>query len=439
MGVERRDSIKQPDRHSQLPRQEEGRREAKPFEIDKRLFLEAYRRVKANDGAAGVDRQSLEAFEQDLKNNLYKLWNRMSSGSYMPPPVRAVPIAKKSGGTRILGIPTVADRVAQMVVKLQLEPCVEPVFLEDSYGYRPNKSALDAVGVTRKRCWRYDWVVEFDIRGLFDHIPHDLLLRAVDKHTSSAWVRLYIRRWLTAPMDRGDGRTEARVRGTPQGGVISPLLANLFMHYAFDRWLTDHYPSIRWCRYADDGLLHCSSEKQARFMLRRIGERLAECGLQLHPEKTRIVYCKDDRRQGQYAHTAFDFLGYTFRKRTVRGPTGNLFQGFTPGISKAALKSIVDRIKLWRLGRRTDLSIEEIAAYINPYLRGWLHYYGRFYPSLLYRIWRYLNQRLVRWAMRKYRHLKRRKTKAIALLQRLARSRRELFAHWATGVSGAFA
>lgn len=439
MGVERRDSIKQPDRHSQLRRQEEGRRQAKPFDIDKRLFVEAYRRVKANAGAAGVDRQSLQEFEEDLKDNLYKLWNRMSSGSYMPPPVRSVSIPKKSGGQRTLGIPTVEDRVAQMVVKLQLEPCVEPHFLDDSFGYRPNKSALDAIGVTRKRCWQYDWVLEFDIRGLFDNIPHELLLRAVHRHTSNRWVRLYISRWLTVPMENADGARQAREQGTPQGGVISPLLANLFMHYTFDRWLTDHYPSIRWCRYADDGLLHCSSERQARFMLRRISERFAECGLELHPEKTRIVYCKDDRRQGQYTHTAFEFLGYLFCRRTVRARNGSLFQGFCPGISKSALTSITARIKRWWIGRRTDLSLEEIARYINPYLHGWWNYYGRFYPSLLYRISRYLNQRLVRWAMRKYRHLKGRKMKTIALFERLVLRNPTLFAHWAKGMSGAFA
>lgn len=438
MGVERRGSVKQPACRSQLHQQEEDRHKAKPFEIDKWLIVEAYNRVKANAGAAGIDQQSLKDFDRDRKNNLYKLWNRMASGSYMPPPVRAVSIPKKAGGTRTLGIPTVADRIAQMVVKLQFEPNVEPHFLPDSYGYRPGKSALDAIGVTRERCWQYAWILEFDIRGLFDNIPHDLLLRAVDKHTDNPWVRLYIRRWLTAPMVMEDGRLSERSKGTPQGGVASPVLANLFLHYTFDRWMSQHFPAIKWCRYADDGLLHCSTEKQARYLLRTLRERFAACGLELHPEKTKIVYCQDHRRQGKHAHTSFDFLGFTFCKRTVKGKAGDLFMGFCPGISKAALKSIVQRIKAWSIGRRTDLSLTEIADFINPYLRGWWNYYGRYYRSLLYRIARYVNQRLVRWATRKFKHLRGKKMKAVAAFNQLTSMRPKLFAHWSSGMSGAF-
>lgn len=438
MGVERRGSVKQPTCRSQLHPQEEDRHQAKPFEIDKWLIVEAYNRVKANAGAAGIDQQSLKDFDRDRKNNLYKLWNRMASGSYMPPPVRAVSIPKKAGGTRTLGIPTVADRIAQMVVKLQFEPCVEPHFLPDSYGYRPGKSALDAIGVTRERCWRYSWVLEFDIRGLFDNIPHDLLLRAVDKHTDTPWVRLYIRRWLTAPMVMEDGRLSERSQGTPQGGVVSPVLANLFLHYTFDRWMSRYFPTIKWCRYADDGLLHCSTEKQAQYLLQALRERLAACGLELHPEKTKIVYCQDHRRQGEHAHTSFDFLGFTFCKRTVKGKAGDLFMGFCPGISKVALKSTVQRIKAWNIGRRTDLSLTEIADFINPYLRGWWNYYGRYYRSLLYRVARYVNQRLVRWATRKFKHLRGRKMKAVATFNQLTSKRPKLFAHWSNGMSGAF-
>ena len=440
MDVEQRGSVKQPAVRSQLGNQEEGRQQAKPFDIDKWLVVEAFRRVKANAGAAGVDQESLQDFERDLKNNLYKLWNRMSSGSYMPPPVRAVAILKKSGGTRTLGIPTVTDRIAQMVVKLILEPCVEPYFLPDSYGYRPGKSALDAIGVTRQRCWRYAWVVEFDIRGLFDNIPHDLLLRAVDKHSDNPWVRLYIRRWLTAPMEDNEGRQIPREKGTPQGGVISPLLANLFLHYAFDRWLNQYYPTIPWCRYADDGLLHCSSEAQARYLLRVVGKRFLECGLELHPEKTKIVYCKDGRRSGDYANTQFDFLGFTFRQRQNKEPrTGEIFLGFTPAVSDAALKSMRRKIKMWWIGRRTDLELNEIAAFCNPVLQGWWNYYGRYYRSMMYRIARYFDHRLVRWAMRKYRYLRGKKMRAIAVFDRLAKLRPNLFAHWAQGMINGFA
>ena len=224
----------------------------KPFHIPKRAVWEAYQRVKANRGAAGVDDQSIEVFEKDLKNNLYKLWNRLSSGSYFPPPVKRVEIDKRGGGTRPLGIPTVADRMAQAVVKAHLEPELEKQFHPDSYGYRPGKSALDAVGRARERCWCNDWVLDLDIRAFFDSISHDLLLRAVRKHTDCAWVLLYIERWLKAPVQLEDGTLEPREKGTPQGSVVSPLLANLFLHYAFDRWMAIHQPSISFERYADD-------------------------------------------------------------------------------------------------------------------------------------------------------------------------------------------
>jgi len=293
MSAERRDSVKRPAGAVQPGvAREEAAPVAKPFVISKHRVVEAFRLVKANAGSAGVDKQSIAAFEENLKDNLYKLWNRMSSGSYMPPPVRAVPIPKKTGGERVLGVPTVSDRIAQMVVKLEFEPAVEPHFLPDSYGYRPGKSALDAIGVTRKRCWDNDWVIEFDIKGLFDNIPHDLLIKAVEKHTDSAWIRLYVKRWLKAPMQMPDGTQMPRDKGTPQGGVISPILANLFLHYVFDRWLARHHPGVVWCRYADDGLIHCKSEAQAVALLQALRQRFEQCGLELHPVKTKIVIAR---------------------------------------------------------------------------------------------------------------------------------------------------
>ncbi len=270
----------------------------KPFMIEKRQVYEAYKAVKSNKGVAGVDGQTIEQFEADLGGNLYKIWNRMSSGSYFPPPVRAVTIPKKSGGERILGVPTVGDRIAQMVVKQLIEPDLDPIFLPNSYGYRPRKSALDAVGVTRERCWKYDWVLEFDIKGLFDNLPHELLLRAVQKHVKCKWALLYIERWLTAPMEK-EGLLIERTRGTPQGGVISPILSNLFLHYAFDLWMTRTHPGLPWCRYADDGLVHCRSEQEAEALKAELQARLAECGLEMHPTKTKIVYCKDGKRKGR--------------------------------------------------------------------------------------------------------------------------------------------
>jgi group II intron reverse transcriptase/maturase len=320
----------------------------KPFSISKRLVWDAFTKVKANRGAAGVDDQSIEEFESDLKGNLYKLWNRMSSGSYIPSPVRRVEIPKSGGGKRPLGIPTVADRVAQMAAKMVLEPKLEPHFHPDSYGYRSNKSAIEAVGVTRQRCWKFDWVVDLDIRAFFDSMDHALLLRAVYKHTDCKWVRLYIERWLKAPAQLEDGTLIPRDRGTPQGGVISPLLANLFLHYGFDRWMRQTHPDVPFERYADDGVVHCRTEAEAHLMMKAIGQRLAECGLELHPEKTKIVYCKDGQRRRNYPTVKFDFLGYSFQPRQAKSRRGNLFMNFSPAVSAKAAKSIRSTIRSWK-------------------------------------------------------------------------------------------
>ena len=412
----------------------------KPFTISKMVFLQAYKLVKANAGMAGVDHESLEDFERNLKDNLYKLWNRMSSGSYFPPPVKAVPIPKKSGGERLLGVPTVGDRICQTVVKLVFEPDVEAIFLPDSYGYRPRKSALDAIGATRKRCWKHDYVLEFDIQGLFDNLPHDLLMKAVRKHTQEAWIILYIERWLKAPMQGVDGVSVMRTRGTPQGGVISPVLSNLFLHYVFDVWMKRHYPNLEWCRYADDGLVHCDTSHQAENLLDKLKERFAECGLQLHLKKTKIVYCKDSNRKGEYPNKSFDFLGYTFRPRMSKG-TGNkgVFTGFTPAVSTQAIKLMRAKTRKCGYRNRTELSIEEIAKRFNPILHGWLNYYGQYNRSALYPVWRHVNKTLIAWAMKKYRPLKYSKTKATLFLERIWKEKPDLFAHWRAGMKGAFA
>lgn len=412
----------------------------KPFKIDKRLVYEAYKAVKSNAGAAGVDGKTIEQFEADLRNNLYKLWNRMSSGSYFPPPVRAVSIPKKSGGQRILGVPTVADRVAQMVVKQLIEPDLEPIFLADSYGYRPRKSALDAVGVTRQRCWKYDWVLEFDIKGLFDNIDHELMLRAVRKHVTRKWALLYIERWLTAPMEQDDGTRTARTRGTPQGGVISPILSNLFLHYTFDLWMTRTHPDLPWCRYADDGLVHCRTEQEAEVFKARLQARLTECRLELHPIKTKIVYCRDGKRRGKYPNVTFDFLGYCFRPRLVQNSRDNtLFCGFTPAVSVSAMKAMRTTIRELGLRHRTELSMADIARQINPLLRGWIAYYGRYAPSALKPILRYVNQTLRAWVMRKFKRFAAKTIRAGRFLERMARDKADLFVHWRLGLTGVFA
>ena len=412
----------------------------KPFKIDKRLVYEAYKAVKSNRGAAGVDEQTIEQFEADLSGNLYKIWNRMSSGTYFPPPVRAVSIPKKSGGERILGVPTVADRVAQMVVKLVIEPILDPIFLADSYGYRPNKSALDAVGATRERCWKYDWVLEFDIKGLFDNIDHELLLRAVRKHITCKWALLYIERWLKAPMVQEDGTTIGRSCGTPQGGVVSPILANLFMHYTFDVWMTRTHSDLPWCRYADDGLVHCRTEQEAEALKAELQARLAECHLEMHSTKTKVVYCRDGNRNGRYPNVKFDFLGYCFRPRLVRRFRDNsLFCGFNPAVSPSAMKTMREAIRDLNLRCQTQLSLQDMAQQLNPLLRGWIAYYGRYAPSALYPLLRYVNQTLVAWAMRKFKRFKHHKIQASQFLQRLATECVDLFVHWQIGMIGVFA
>ena len=414
---------------------EERRAKAKAFDIPKQLVVEAYRRVKANRGAAGVDGESLRRFEADRKNQLYKIWNRLSSGSYFPPPVRLVEIEKAGGGRRPLGIPTVADRVAQAVVKLVLEPGVDPQFHVDSYGYRPGKSAHLAVAQARRRCWMYDWVIDLDIKGFFDNLPHDLVERAVARHTKLPWVRLYVARWLRAPMQRRDGTLEHRTKGTPQGGVISPLLANLFLHSALDRWLQREYPIVPFERYADDVILHCRSEQEAHRVLAAVRERLAVCGLELHPTKTRIVYCKDGRRRRQYEHVSFDFLSFTFRARPARDRHGKTFVGFLPAISRRSAQRIRQQIAEWRLTSRTSQSLSDLATLTDAAVRGWLNYYGRFYGSRCQKVLQSLNHALTRWAHRKYKGLRRRsRTAAGEWLRRVALRDRTTLALWQCGV-----
>lgn len=406
----------------------------KSFEISKQSVYEAFMRVKANRGAAGIDDESIAEFEKRLKDNLYKVWNRMSSGSYFPPPVKVVEIPKKSGGKRKLGIPTVADRVAQMVAKMYFEPLLEPIFLPDSYGYRPGKSAIDAIGITRKRCWQYDWILEFDIKGLFDNIDHEMLMKAVKHHTDCKWLILYIERWLKAPFQLKNGELVERSSGTPQGGVISPLLANLFLHYVFDKWMVRENPHNPWARYADDGIAHCRSLSEAENLLRKLDKRFKECNLELHSDKTQIVYCKDDDRKGDYPVIKFDFLGYTFRPRRSKNKYGKHFINFTPAVSNAAQKAMRQKIHDWRMHLKPDKDLEDLSRMFNPVIQGWMNYYGHFYGSAMSPVLRHFNNALVHWARRKYKKLSRHRRRAEHWLGRIARRELKLFTHWRKGI-----
>ncbi|RYZ87616.1 MAG: group II intron reverse transcriptase/maturase [Proteobacteria bacterium] len=403
----------------------------KSFNVSKDAVWQAWKRVKANHGAAGLDGITIELYEQNLRDNLYKLWNRMASGSYFPPPVRTVPIPKKAGGFRNLGIPTVEDRIAQMVAKLYLEPKVEPHFHPDSYGYRPGKSAHDAIEVTRKRCWKYDWLLEFDIRGLFDNIPTALLMKAVTHHTDERWILLYVDRWLHAAVEDGNGNRTERTKGVPQGGVISPVLSNLFMHYAYDAWMVRSFPNNPICRYADDGIAHCKTYEEACNLKAALEVRMQECGLELHPEKTRIIYCRDDdRTRDVESDTKFTFLGFNFRPRRAKNKYGRYFVSFLPAVSPQALKSMRQVIRGWKLQHRVDKTIDDLNRMFSPILRGWMNYYSRFYKSELYVLFKYFNRKLIFWAMKKYKRLKGHKRRAQTFLASIAKKRSKLFPHW---------
>ncbi|MBP2321681.1 RNA-directed DNA polymerase [Kibdelosporangium banguiense] len=403
----------------------------KSFEIDKWQVWDAFQVVRGNRGAAGVDGVSVEEFEKDLKNNLYKIWNRMSSGTYFPPAVRAVEIPKPhGGGTRMLGVPTVADRVAQTVAAKALELVVEPVFHQDSYGYRPGRSQLDAVGLCRRRCWRYDWVIDLDIKEFFGTVPHREIVVAVEKHAPARWVSLYVQRWLTAPIRQSDGSTVIPEKGTPQGSAISPVLANLFLHYAFDTWIAREFPGVVFERYCDDVVVHCRSEQRAREVLTAIVTRLAGFGLEVHPGKTKIVYCKDDNRGGSSMHERFTFLGYDFRARSAKNEHGQLFMNFLPAVSKDAMVAMGKQVRSWHLGRRVTFMWKDLARWINPIVAGWLNYYGRYRAFMLNPLLYRINQQLVRWLTQKYKRFRRRQRKAWKALAEIAQAYPRLFSHW---------
>lgn len=403
---------------------------SRQYDIPKKVVIEAYERVRANKGSAGIDGMDFNKFEEKLNNNLYKIWNRMSSGSYFPQPVMAVEIPKKSGGVRRLGIPTITDRVAQMVARMYVERAVEPIFCDDSYGYRPNKSALDAVGMTRKRCWCYDYVIELDVKGLFDNIDHELLMRVVHRHVKETWICMYIERWLKTPFVLKNGEIIERKAGTPQGGVISPVLANMFLHYVFDMWMKRNFPQAPFERYADDGVVHCKTKEEAVFIKECLTKRFAECRLELHPTKTRIVYCKDKDRTKEEDLTEFDFLGYTFKAVHIMCRDGKTRLNFIASVSKTSAKAFRDKIKMLEIHKKTGCKIDMIAEILNPMLRGWINYFGKFNPSAMRYTLQCIERRIVKWAMSKYKRFRGHRRRAEKWLESVRKREPKLFAHW---------
>lgn len=402
-------------------------KQGKPYEIPKSLVWQAYQLVRRNRGAAGFDGQTMNQFDEKRDQNLYKIWNRLSSGSYFPPPVLKQEIPKADGRKRILGIPTVADRIAQGAVKHYLEQVLEPKFHPDSYGYRPGRSAHDALDVTRRRTWEFDWVVEIDIKAFFDSVRHDLILKALEFHQVPDWVSLYAKRWLEAEMIDRDGVRETRIQGTPQGGVISPLLANLFLHHGFDDWMRRHHPTTPFARYADDIVIHCHSQYEADKLIEALGKRFLEIGLQMHPDKTKKVYVGKGKPRPEEIRE-FTFLGYDFRRRVLRRKDGVLFYRVYPGASKKAMREMTEIIRSWRVHRSTGMTIEQIARAYNAILRGWINYYGRFwYRHFGYHLWSTFQSRLVRWVKCRYRLNQR---KAERKLANYRRHNPNLFAHW---------
>jgi len=407
---------------------------SKGIPITKQMVWESYKKVKSNKGSGGVDGISLATYSEDLSRNLYKLWNRLTSGSYYPQAVLQVEIPKKDDSNRKLGIPTIEDRIAQQVIKDYLEPRLEKEFHNSSYGYRPNRNAHQALEEVRQNVRQKAWVLDMDIKSFFDKVSHELLNKALTKHVEEDWVNLYINRWLLSPKQvEGELEVKQAGEGTPQGGVISPLLSNLFLHYALDKWMDKTHPGIKFVRYADDVIVHCATKSEADRILASIKSRLESCQLKLHEKKTKIVFCKNGRRRSEHRIVSFGFLGYGFQPRPSATKSGKMFLGFDCAISKESQQKITKELRSTNFQKWTARSIEEIAEYFNSKLRGWLNYFGKFRRWKLNRIFKIFNARLTNWVRNRYKRLNKSYIKACKWLREYKLVNPELFVHWKYG------
>lgn len=440
MGVERRTGVIQ----LRLPLStlsNQGRNkgiETKEIPITEQMVISAYKKVRKNHGAAGIDNETIELFEENLSDNLYITWNRLSSGSYHPTSVLEVEIPKDNKSKRKLGIPTLRDRVAQQVIKDYLENRFEAEFSEHSYGYRPLRNTHQAIAEVRKNVRNYRWVIDMDISSFFDTMSHELLMKAVERHVEEKWVKMYITRWLESAIeDRKGNKRERGGKGTPQGGVISPLLANLFLHYAFDKWLGIHYPELRFVRYADDIIVHCNNQQEAEKVLRAIKGRLQECMLELNEEKTKIVYCRGAGRRASFKTVKFDFLGFSFKPTPVQKKDGSMFLGYDCAISSKSEKKIADVIRKSEFHRWSQSDIYQIAQYFNPKIQGWINHYGMFQKFRLQRIFSIFHKRLIKWAKNRYKRFNRSLRQAGRWVRQIAKTQSDLFVHWRHGFQSA--
>jgi RNA-directed DNA polymerase len=415
--------------------EDENKNMTKSLPITKQMVYDSYLKVTSKDGSAGIDRQSIELFNENMAANLYKIWNRMASGCYFPPPVRTVFIPKKQGGVRPLGIPTVSDRIAQGVVKDYLEPSLETIFHPGLFGYRPKRSAHDALVQCQENCKVYDWVIDVDIKGFFDNLSHELLIKLMRQHTQEKWVLMYVERWLKADVEQQDSTIEARIKGTPQGGVISPLLANVYLHHGFDQWMEATYANNPFERYADDIVIHCKSKEEAEGLLAALHRRMAEYELTLHSEKTKIVYCKNYRRRDKHEHESFTFLGYSFQPRQKRDLSAKGFRTymiFAGAISLKAIASIRQAIREIVRPRWSVQTVEWFAEMLNPKIRGWINYYSRFYRYKTLQVFQYVNEKLRAWIKNKYKL--QRKKEVMVKYKVIQQANPTLFYHWQLGI-----